>query len=277
MAISFPVTAAYCTTEPLRSNVHYHSEYELIFVAEGSVEVSVGKSSYLAGANDLILISNLEQHSLWQRSTVYRRYCAILRTDSIDALLGNATLLSLLKNHSEGFCHCINAAPIRETVVSVFRRLMDLSADTPFANDLAAGYLTELLANLCRIHPQLAAQNMEDPRHSRIFAVQQDLDAHFREPVSITDLCAKHFISLHYLSHAFKTMTGYSPKQYLTLLRLKYAADLLQNTPLSVQEAASESGFSDLSNFCRRFRQEYGCPPGTFREHSRSIVERKEL
>jgi len=270
LAISFPVTAAYCTTEPLRSNVHYHSEYELIFVAEGSVEVSVGKSSYLAGANDLILISNLEQHSLWQRSTVYRRYCAILRTDSIDALLGNATLLSLLKNHSEGFCHCINAAPIRETVVSVFRRLMDLSADTPFANDLAAGYLTELLANLCRIRPQLAAQNMEDPRHSRIFAVQQDLDAHFRESVSITDLCAKHFISLHYLSHAFKTMTGYSPKQYLTRIRLKHADILLHDTTLPVAEVAARCGFSDINNFCKQFKREYGRTPSEGR--ARGIV-----
>jgi len=273
----FPILTAYYTTEPLRGGTHYHSEYELIFVAEGAAEVFVGKSSYTAGAGDLILISNLEQHSLRQVSRVYRRCCVILRTDATDACLSNPTLLSLLKNHSEGFRHCVNVSSIRDTVTDVFRKLTALTADTPFAVDLTAAYLTELLAALCRIHPELSALNMTDPRHSRIFAVQKDLDAHFRESLTISELCARHYISLHYLSHAFRDMTGYSPKQYLTLLRLKHAAGLLQDTGLSVQEVAAESGFSDLSNFCKRFKREYGCSPGIFREKSLFLESGKEI
>ena len=277
MSTHFPILTAYYTTEPMGGGTHYHSEYELIFVTEGTVEVSVGKNRYTARDGDLILISNLEQHSLRQLSDVYRRYCVILHTAASDACLTSPTLLSLLKNHFEGFRHCIGVSAIRETVTDVFRKLTVLTADTPFSAELTAAYLTELLAALCRIHPELALQNMEDPRHSRIFAVQKDLDAHFREPLTISSLCTRHYISLHYLSHAFKAMTGHSPKQYLMLLRLKHAAGLLQDTHMSVQEAAAESGFSDLSNFCKQFKNEYGCSPGLFREKSRLTESQKEV
>ncbi len=267
MQTGFLISSAYFSAAPLRTGFHHHSEYELIFVESGAVEVQVGRQTYLAKENDLILLSNLEQHSLRQVSPVYRRYCAILSTWETDTQLTNPVLLGLLKNHYEGFCHCISAAPIRATVISVFQKLIACGPEAPFANELAASYLVELLANLCRVHPELV-QNLNRPKYDRIFAVQRDLDANYREPISISQLCKTHYISLHYLSHSFKAITGHSPKQYLTLLRLKHAARLLHDTALSIQEIAAESGFSDLSNFCKQFHREYGCTPSFYRNMS---------
>ena len=87
----------------------------------------------------------------------------------------------------------------------------------------------------------------------------------FPEDVRIKDLAAKYYINFYYLSHLFREVTGYSPKQYLLLNRLSYAKDLLINTPLSVSEIAYQAGFPDDNGFIRSFKHEFGVTPKKYR------------
>ncbi|MGN1249678.1 MAG: helix-turn-helix domain-containing protein, partial [Candidatus Spyradocola sp.] len=61
---------------------------------------------------------------------------------------------------------------------------------------------------------------------------------------------------------------GYSPKQYIKLLRLSYARELMETTDLPVTDVAVKCGFADVNNFIRAFRQTYSVPPGKWRHSS---------
>lgn len=54
-------------------------------------------------------------------------------------------------------------------------------------------------------------------------------------------------------------------RSYLTELRLRRAAELLERGEMSVTAICFACGYSSLSHFLRAFRQKYGASPGQFR------------
>lgn len=78
--------------------------------------------------------------------------------------------------------------------------------------------------------------------------------------ISIAEVADRLHIDRRYLTALFRQEYGQSPKSYLMDYRLAMAERFLENGS-SVTEAAAMSGFSDLSNFSKRFKQRYGiCP-----------------
>ena len=70
--------------------------------------------------------------------------------------------------------------------------------------------------------------------------------------------------SFHFL-RVFEQLTGATPHQFLLRTRLRDAALRLATGGASILDVAFDSGFGDVSNFNRSFRQEFGASPRTFR------------
>ena len=262
---NYMISSAFYITGPVRNDFHHHNEYEIFFVEEGDVEIRIGNKVYQAKKNDLILLANLEKHSLRQCSGTYHRYCVALHAAIADAYIQNAEILNLLKNHSASFQHCLDMTPVRETVISILEKLMHCDGQKPYANELVACLISELLIYVCQLHPSSQSVNLNETCKSRILAVQKYLGEHYREKIRISEICKDYYMSNYYLSHHFKELTGYSPKQYLTLIRLKHAAIMLHDTTMPIHEIASICGFTDINNFCKQFKREYLRTPGEFR------------
>lgn len=88
------------------------------------------------------------------------------------------------------------------------------------------------------------------------------IDANFCDPqINIEAVCATSFVSQSSLQRAFAKYFGMSPKQYLLLLRMNRALELLTESKLSVREISSVCGFADEKYFSRAFKKKYGYPP----------------
>jgi AraC-like DNA-binding protein len=68
---------------------------------------------------------------------------------------------------------------------------------------------------------------------------------------------------------------GVSYSQILTEVRIRRAADWLDNTDKPVAEIAFDLGYTDASNFTRAFRRQLGVTPQAFREANREILQGK--
>ena len=61
--------------------------------------------------------------------------------------------------------------------------------------------------------------------------------------------------------HLFNKEVGISPKRYLTLLRLRWAKKLLENSLLEVKEVTAVIGVNDVSHFVRNYKAVYRQTP----------------
>ncbi len=83
--------------------------------------------------------------------------------------------------------------------------------------------------------------------------------------VSIDSLAEHMCMSRSQLSRRFLSVTGDTPNNYITRLKLEKAVRLLKSTDMTVKEIAWECGFDDSNFFTRTFRTAYGITPTQYR------------
>lgn len=95
--------------------------------------------------------------------------------------------------------------------------------------------------------------------------VDNYLNQHFSEQLSLADIARALRISRNYLATLYKQETEKTIGQKLTEVRLDYAKKLLLETPLSVQEVSKSAGYARPEHFSRVFLRAVGSTPHRFR------------
>lgn len=110
--------------------------------------------------------------------------------------------------------------------------------------------------------PLLAQKNHSDVLVHR---AQRWLQSHLTRTLKITELADALAVSDRTLIRRFRSVLDQTPLSYLQDLRLEAARALLETSSHSVEEVASQVGYSDTSSFSRLFRQRVGMSPGAYR------------
>ena len=84
------------------------------------------------------------------------------------------------------------------------------------------------------------------------------------ESFTVEALQKKVGMSRMQLHRKLKALTGQSASEFIRTIRLKRAAQLLEDSHMQVAEAAYQSGFGHLSYFSKCFKEQYGILPSEF-------------
>ena len=125
----------------------------------------------------------------------------------------------------------------------------------------------KLTSEICR---QFAA--FKDSRNNEMkTAVLNYVNANFGDPGMGLEAVADEFgITPNYLSRFFKQETGCSFIQYVTMIRMDRAKELLINTDMQIREIVAGIGYIDVANFTRKFKSYEGVTPGQYRDKMRA-------
>ncbi|MDE6108710.1 MAG: response regulator, partial [Muribaculaceae bacterium] len=93
------------------------------------------------------------------------------------------------------------------------------------------------------------------------------VDDHMSSPdLSVEDLAAELGMSRVHLYKRLKQITGKTPIEFIRVLRLKRAAQMLRESQLNISEIAYSCGFNNPKYFSRYFREEFGVLPSQYQE-----------
>ncbi len=104
-----------------------------------------------------------------------------------------------------------------------------------------------------------------DATASALDRVHAYIEAHISRTMTLDELADTACLSVSRFSELFGRRFGCSPMRYVSQLRLRRAAILLNDPSLSVAQVAASTGFEDPLYFSRRFRQQFGLSPTHYR------------
>ncbi len=90
---------------------------------------------------------------------------------------------------------------------------------------------------------------------------------HYSDPeFNIEKLVEQSYVSRTVFYHKIKTLTGLTPIDFLRQKRLHIASKLILETDYNVSEIACITGFNDVKNFSKRFKEIYKLTPTQFKQ-----------
>lgn len=125
----------------------------------------------------------------------------------------------------------------------------------------AAGHITSYINGLLARYQPL----WKDPSCRVAAYVEEYIEKHYMEAISIADVAAGVGFSVNYMRSIFKRSRGMTIQNYLVEYRLKAACDLLRNTSNTVSKVGQMVGYSNTSYFCAAFLKRYGKTPSEWR------------
>lgn len=119
-------------------------------------------------------------------------------------------------------------------------------------------------------HLSLAAEQIiTQHTHSEpalVHKAREYIQAHYGDNVSLTDVARAVNTSTFHFCKIFKRATGLTYTEYLSLVRVGRAKQLLANPQMRISEVAFDAGFNSITHFNRTFRKTTGLSPTAFRE-----------
>lgn len=101
---------------------------------------------------------------------------------------------------------------------------------------------------------------------NRIEAAKKYVSDNISKNVTRSEVAAHVFLNEEYFSRLFKKETGYVFKDYVTMEKLEFAKQLLENTRFSISIVGSKAGYDNFSYFSKVFKKYEGVSPQEYRQ-----------
>lgn len=252
----------------LDCDYHFHSEYEITYIARGRGQRLIGDHLGEFGPGDFVFIGAGLPHLYrnWENEDYYVKVIQFLPDcfgKGFFDLPECREIKRLLARSASGLEF---AAKPKARAVELFLSIFE--EQIPFRRLRAMLELLDVMAQ--KSASRQLASNCFDPSKTRhhIERMNRVLDYvrnHWNEDIRLADASKIAGMQSEAFSRFFRKKMGRTFQQYLIQWRLGQAASRLLDADASVSQIAFDCGFNNLSNFNRLFRVRYGKAPRQYR------------
>ena len=253
---------------------HFHPEYEIVLVTESTGQRFVGEHIKEFKAGDLCLIGPNVPH-LYRSHEKYYAQNSELRAKSIvihfnDNFLGQEFFKVPEMSHIQALFEKSNRVLdiIGDSNQFISKKLFEMFHENPTKRLIS---LLEILDNLARSEEYdfLTSGNSfgtyikDSDRVNKVF---EYVMKNFKEEIRLSEVADLIAMSETSFSRYFKSRTNKNFSDFLTQLRIAHACKLLVEDKMGITEICYESGFNNLSNFNRQFKEVMNMTPSVYQK-----------
>lgn len=255
-----------------------HNFWEMVYVDKGELVITAGTDNYLLKAGELAFHCPNEFHNLRTGEQapaniiVIAFACPSSMMQAFEKKILSLSaqekqcLSSVVKEAESTYVHFDNVAPCvdlvqRETSPfgsqQIIKNLLEYFLILIYRHDDGINFAARAVPiNQLHHHVQLVIQ------------VQEFLNEHYQEKITLESLAARQGISISQLKRIFKEQTGVSVITYLTNHRIGEAKRLIQESSLNFSQIAVAVGYDNIYYFSTLFKKHTGM---TLTEYSKSL------
>lgn len=255
-------------------SAHSHPWWDISMIRSGRIEYKVGEGSIVPNKNQIVLFPAGVEHG-WSA----RRTPMILESYMLGMFAQNShgeNILEAIRQRIACASYCFRLS----TQLQKYREDMWTAILEHPAGPLQAArvgqlmqlFVVHLMADLfgnefAQEDIRFLAEVGQAPASAKLVVrMEEYLRNHLSERITMNDLEKQFAYSHRHLIRLFREQTGCSIQQYLLTKRIRTACDLLINSGARTKETAHAVGFSDVSYFCRIFREHTKFTPQQYRE-----------
>jgi signal transduction histidine kinase/DNA-binding response OmpR family regulator len=178
-------------------------------------------------------------------------------------------------------CHIpiilLTAKAERESKIEGLERGADDYINKPFDEEEIHLKVKNILNGRQKLHEKFKIQNLASPSEISIHSMDDQfilklvgiIEKEISNALLDVEYLSKNIgLSRQQLYRKLKAITGLTPVEFMRSIRIKRAAQLIQQKAATISEIAFMTGFENLSHFAKRFKEEYGQLPSEYGKSS---------
>ena len=253
--------------------IHWHDEFEIIYVRSGFLTVSISGESYIGKTGDAFVVSPGNLHLMGSQTGTVDYYTFLFPLKYIsfrtDDMLDEKLLEPLNSGHLM-ICPRVNdtAKELCEQLIKIYEAKNDESESKITTQVRTKIILLQFILEMWK--KGFVIENDTSGRNTVEKEMVSYIQQNFTGKISLREFGEQFHLSEKYISRYFKEHFHITLSQYVTYLRLEHAKQLLQDTDIPVTDVAMQSGYQNVSYFIRSFQKAYAVSPLKYRKNNYS-------
>lgn len=236
---------------------HWHPAPELITVLRGSFTVVVGQQEVGLVAGDMLYLNAEEVHSLSAEMAGSQLVTVQFSPGLFDEMHPSPRLNLCTAGSARGEEY----QEVLARLIGLLEQLVDNR--TPFQRIAAIYLLLDTLTSA----GQLSQREESSLREESMIKKGIDyINEHYDQPLTLSEVAGHSGMSYSWFSRSFKKVSRYNFKEYLTLVRLNKARNLLRDTRTPITEISQSCGFQEHKYLIAAFNKYSGLTPTEYRK-----------
>ena len=246
-----------------RGEPHWHEEIQLIYVDEGSLNMTVGNRKLTLDSGDVQVINPCEVHSLKKSSAKFL------------SVHFSRVFVQSFFDSAESYGYVLEeGSQERREMVFLMQKLLAVERNTFDEYSALVKYslllkMLRLLLTRCRTERLDSVYGTSRSLDDDVIAVKQYIEANYHRKIMTADYENLLHFDATYVMTYFKKQTGMTIMSYAIKERTRHALDDYLTHDIPIGEAAKKNGFCHYNHFTKACHKYYGASPTEIKRQKR--------